>query len=444
MKILKNTSKITFMFACVAAGLLLQINTSFAATHSATAAVTPKKFVGKCPKKFLFRGVIRASRPGRVQYKWIRSDNANAPVQTIYFARPGTKRVSTTWTLGGTALPTYSGWQAIQIIYPLKAVSNRARFRLSCRGAGGGRRLPDLTVRLRAPRTAVAGSNIGPQIKVHARNVGNAPARGTDVGGANGYMIDIILSKDTNAPAGFATYSPNYHEDVLLKGGRISNTKTLAPAVGKSYPTGGGIPANTPAGNYFVCAKVDSGAKIAEKRENNNVACSRIRIRRRLVVGPITPRPIRIREDCVGFNSRTVALKKVGARWKIVDGGHYLHDFGSKKAEGAKAFKIIKRYRANRHCFVGRPKASLHYFLTAGGAPSGGMAGEDCVSMNPVTVQAKKVSGDWKVIDGSHWIFSFGNKANEAKLSAAIIKKYKFSKSCYVGRPGASFTYMRR
>ena len=230
----------------------------------------------------------------------------------------------------------------------------------------------------------------------------------------------------------------------------ISNTKTLVPAASRSYPTGGGIPADTPAGNYFVCAKVDSGRKIAERNENNNVACARIKIRRKLVkipLGkiPVLKKPVRfVKEDCVRFNSRTVSLKKFGASWRLVDGSHSLHNFGSKRAEAARAFRIIKRYQPNRHCFVGRPGPSLHYFLTASGAPAGAMAGEDCVGFNPSNVQAKKVNGDWKVVDGSHWMFSFGNKANEARQSAAIIKKYRFGKSCFVGRAGASFTYMRR
>ena len=440
---MKSLKRSVLMSAMMAAGLLLQSTSSFAANYSATAHVTPKSSIGACPKKFNFRGIITARKAGRVQYKWIRSDNANSPVRTLHFTSPGKKYVATSWTLGGAALRSYNGWQAIKIIYPQQAMSNKARFRLRCRGTVL-RKKPDLTVRLSAPRSAYAGQNIGPKLKVYARNIGHATARGTDTLGANGYMVDIILSKDTRAPAGYATYSPNYHEDVLLRGGRISNTRTLIPGTGKFYPTGGGIPANTPAGNYFVCAKVDSGAKISESRENNNVACSRIKIKRRPIIGPVVVRPIRVREDCVRFNPRTTKLKKFGSNWKIVDGNHSLHAFGSNLREAAKSLKVIKRYRANRHCFVGRPGPSLHYILNAGGAPSGGMAGEDCVSMNPATVQAKKVNGDWKVVDGNHWVFSFGSKANEAKLSSAIIKKYKFTKSCFVGRPGPSFTYMRR
>ncbi len=47
-------------------------------------------------------------------------------------------------------------------------------------------------------------------------------------------------------------------------------------------------------------------------------------------------------------------------------------------------------------------------------------------------------------MDGSHWMFSFGSKEDEARQALAIIKKYGFTRSCFVGRPNASFQYMRK
>ena len=146
---------------------------------------------------------------------------------------------------------------------------------------GGGR--PDLITRLRAPRTAVAGSDVGPLVRLTAFNIGTALAAGTSgvVSPPNGYMIDLVLSTDTNVPAGFATFSPNFSEDVLLLGARTSNTIDLAPGANRTYPTGAGIPADTPNGNYFFCARIDPGNKVSESNEANNVTCVRVRIRRR-------------------------------------------------------------------------------------------------------------------------------------------------------------------
>jgi hypothetical protein len=93
--------------------------------------VNPTSYKGKCPKTFTFYGVIRSNKAGIVRYQWKRSDGAVAPVKTIRFRRRGTKRVSTTWTIG----KTYSGWQAIQILSPNNMWSNRAPFKLVCLGS---------------------------------------------------------------------------------------------------------------------------------------------------------------------------------------------------------------------------------------------------------------------------------------------------------------------
>jgi hypothetical protein len=141
-------------------------------------------------------------------------------------------------------------------------------------------RKPDLVVSLSVPASAKAGQDVGPLLKVVARNVGAAPAPGTvgTLDPANGFMIDLVLSKDVNVPPGFAVYSPNFSEDVLLKGGRISNTQDLPAGASKPYPALAGIPADTPTGAYFICAFIDPANKVAESNEGNNVACKPIRI----------------------------------------------------------------------------------------------------------------------------------------------------------------------
>ncbi len=161
-------------------------------------------------------------------------------------------------------------------------------------GRPGGvvtRRLPDLVVRnlTVSPTTVSPGADV--DVKALIRNDGNAVAPGTSSG--NGYMVDITLGTDTNTPAGWAVYSANYSEDVLLKGGRFSNTIDLAPGAMQSYgDTNNQIPADTPPGNYYVCARVDPGGKVAESNEGNNTRCVRITVRRRaLVPGRVTRVP---------------------------------------------------------------------------------------------------------------------------------------------------------
>jgi hypothetical protein len=134
----------------------------------------------------------------------------------------------------------------------------------------------------------------------------------------------------------------------------------------------------------------------------------------------------------------------INGAYKIVDGSHWMFDFGNKKNEADKALQIIKHYRMNQICYVGRPNPSFTYLLISGKAPTGSFPGEDCVSFNPDTTEVKLINGSWKIVDGSHWMFDFGNKESEARQALSIIKKYQFRYSCFVGRPKASFQYLRQ
>jgi len=115
----------------------------------------------------------------------------------------------------------------------------------------------------------------------------------------------------------------------------------------------------------------------------------------------------------------------------------------NKESEARQALKIIKHYKMNSQCFVGRPGPSLEYYLVNGKAPVGAMPGEDAVPFDPNNAQVTNIGGRWKIVDGTHWILDFAEKKVEADTALKIIKKYKFSYICFVGRPGASMTYFR-
>ncbi|WP_236143393.1 hypothetical protein [Nostoc sp. CMAA1605] len=121
-----------------------------------------------------------------------------------------------------------------------------------------------------------------------------------------------------------------------------------------------------------------------------------------------------------------------------------MFDFGSKQDEAVKAFRTIRQYKMNKSCFVGRPQPSFQYLLTNNSAPSGAIAGEDCVAFNPGTATVSQINNRWKIVDGNHLMFDFNNNQAEAEQSLAVIKKYNFNRSCFVGRPNPSFSYLRR
>ncbi|MFT3727506.1 MAG: CARDB domain-containing protein [Terricaulis sp.] len=139
----------------------------------------------------------------------------------------------------------------------------------------------DLTPIIGAPATAVVGQNV--VVTLDMANNGDTACAGTDTN-PNGYMVDLFLSTDRTGPSTWAVYAPAWHEDVLLLGGRISRTTTLAAHATIRYsvanPSAASfkLPAGTTPGSYFLCAGMDMGNRVTESNERNNVACNPIAI----------------------------------------------------------------------------------------------------------------------------------------------------------------------
>lgn len=152
--------------------------------------------------------------------------------------------------------------------------------------------LPDLIVSLSGPSAARPGEEIGSRLEIKVQNIGGVPAPGTNEARERGYMVDLVLSTDEVVPPGFATFSPNFAEDVLLRGGRVSRTPTLGPGEPATVSEGEMfIPADTPPGRYCLAAVVDSGLVVPESNEANNMTCHWIQITREGEQPPPPPPP---------------------------------------------------------------------------------------------------------------------------------------------------------
>jgi len=200
-----------------------------------------------------------------------------------------------------------------------------------------------------------------------------------------------------------------------------------------------------PDGDYVLEARTNRNGVVKEDWYGDNFTWAGVRIKGSTVTqipAPCYP------EDCLPFNPRTVQAKKVGGTWKVVDGNHWMLDFGSNQANAKKARDIIKHYRMTEICFVGRPspthKQLMMYFTASGAAPAGPFPGEDVIPFNPTTLQAQQVGGRWKVTDGSSWLLDFGVSQANAEKAVWVIKKYGFQWQCFVGRPNAPMMYFRR
>jgi tetratricopeptide (TPR) repeat protein/thiol-disulfide isomerase/thioredoxin len=101
-----------------------KIQQGFQVTAVSLQAV-PDNYSGPAPAPIQFRGKITANGPGRVRYTFLRSDGFRGPVFTLTFEKAGVKEVSADWLLGGGK---YEGWQALKLLAPNQAVSDKARF----------------------------------------------------------------------------------------------------------------------------------------------------------------------------------------------------------------------------------------------------------------------------------------------------------------------------
>ena len=279
-------------------------------------------YTGPCPVTITFLGKIRMSGPGEVRYVWRRSDGAIRPAQTLVFPAPGELEVTDTWELGGPGFPNQMRFEGLRVLAPQVRDSVGAWFRVQCQGArqgqgagqgqeagqgqgagqgqeagqgqgaaedpqpgqeqhgpGLGLAVPDLTLTIAVPHP----EQNNPRVFLVAHNRGAAIAPGT--AGSHdpdhGFMIDVVLSSDREVPAEPAIYSPNYSEDVMIRGGRISRTVDLPRLAAKNYSLTIEIPADTPAGNYFLCARIDPFNKVMESIEANNTACTPFNVRPR-------------------------------------------------------------------------------------------------------------------------------------------------------------------
>ncbi|MBN1547326.1 MAG: hypothetical protein JW902_11755 [Syntrophaceae bacterium] len=109
---------------------------------TATLKAIPEVYTGTCPAVIKFSGVITVTnlKPGTVvEYRFIRSDGATGPVTKIAFQTDhGSIPVATSWTLGGSSLLHYAGWEAIKVTIPMwdpakSFLSNKAVFKMDCK-----------------------------------------------------------------------------------------------------------------------------------------------------------------------------------------------------------------------------------------------------------------------------------------------------------------------
>lgn len=74
-------------------------------------------------------------------------------------------------------------------------------------------------------------------------------------------------------------------------------------------------------------------------------------------------------EDAIPFNPANTIVKQINGSWKIVDGDHWMLDFGGDENMARVALEVIRKYGFEFMCFVGKPARKMCYFRTGGAAP---------------------------------------------------------------------------
>ncbi len=67
-------------------------------------------------------------------------------------------------------------------------------------------------------------------------------------------------------------------------------------------------------------------------------------------------------EDCLAFNPANLSVIKAQGRWKVVEGSHWLLDFGNRNDYAQRALAVIQHHGFARICYVGRPNPGMTYF----------------------------------------------------------------------------------
>jgi Lysyl oxidase len=200
-----------------------------------------------------------------------------------------------------------------------------------------------------------------------------------------------------------------------------------------------------PNGDYSLQSTTNAQHRVGEDCFGDNTIWTGLRLSGntvQLIDPPFIP------EDRIPFNRANVAAVQVGGRWKVAEGNHWMLDTGTSQAEAQRAVEIINHYKLASMCFVGRPRCGdvrpMMYWLTdSGRAPSGQLAGEDCLGFDRDNLAVVEIGGRWKIVEGTHWILDFGPGEGNARAALHFIRKHRFDQICFVGRPDPSMTYFK-
>jgi len=154
--------------------------------------------------------------------------------------------------------------------------------------------------------------------------------------------------------------------------------------------------------------------------------------------------PVVRAETCVSFKPGALRIQPIGRGFALATPSRrVINTFGSRFFEAMRGLQIIRYYGYNRRCTVGRPGRAMVYWLRGAVVPVGPIPGEDCLKFNPDRTGVVFGGGGWRIVEGSRSLFTVPSR-REGLRALNVLRRYRFTRSCFVGRPRASMSYLRR
>lgn len=117
---------------------------------ASTPAAAPADFEGACPATVNFSSTIKVPVKGKtvLAYRWLHGDGSKSKVQTVKLTGKGVKSVKVKQAI--TFKDDVKGWEAIQVLAPVKFTSKKGSFSVDCKTPVKPRTHLDVNVKARA------------------------------------------------------------------------------------------------------------------------------------------------------------------------------------------------------------------------------------------------------------------------------------------------------
>jgi hypothetical protein len=149
-------------------------------------------------------------------------------------------------------------------------------------------------------------------------------------------------------------------------------------------------------------------------------------------------------DDCSDFDAGLVIAQASAEGWSVSGISDSTLQF-AREDHAHRAVEIIQHYGFNRICGVGDTQTGLQYFLTDEQVPTGPPAeGEDCIPFSAEHIELVYTHDAWRIVDGRMWLMAFGDASEDATQALKIMRQHRFDQQCFVGRPNAPMSYMKR